>query len=249
MPLMAFSEPPLFDPLNLLADPNLRVDGANEMLRPFGVAPGSQELPALFCTEDSYETRTGPYFPLPGWFAVTVYAQMIWAVQHQVGMGIRLGTTWGWLTHANTADRTYTLPDKTGTLALEGEAALWVTGTNAEAFTIYAGQPVKVVAAGTFGLARANLVANLAVGIATRNVAAGGTGRIAVTGVVAVADWSNATGGPTTLTAGADYYLAPGTNGIITTAAPTGSPDVVQILGRALSTTELVLNPTEGIIL
>lgn len=50
------------------------------------------------------------------------------------------------------------------------------------------------------------------------------------------------------LTPGARYYLST-TPGQITATAPTGSGNVVQYLGKAISATELVWEPDDGIIL
>lgn len=55
--------------------------------------------------------------------------------------------------------------------------------------------------------------------------------------------------GLTGLTAGARYYLSATTPGGITTTKPSGSADIVQQIGFALSTTELYFEPQSAILL
>lgn len=66
-------------------------------------------------------------------------------------------------------------------------------------------------------------------------------------GATATVYHEGANTGVTGLTAGARYYLST-TAGGSTTTAPTGSGNVVQFLGRAVSTTKIVFEADEGII-
>lgn len=51
------------------------------------------------------------------------------------------------------------------------------------------------------------------------------------------------------LTLGARYYLNTVAGGVVATTPPTGSGNVVQYIGRAISTTELTFEPTDGVVL
>ena len=53
----------------------------------------------------------------------------------------------------------------------------------------------------------------------------------------------------TGLTGGARYYLSAATPGLSVTTAPSASGNVVQYLGKALSTTEITFEATDGVIL
>lgn len=55
--------------------------------------------------------------------------------------------------------------------------------------------------------------------------------------------------GLTGLTPGARYFLSATTPGGISTSKPTGTGDIVQQIGRALSTTELYFEPQDAILL
>ena len=54
--------------------------------------------------------------------------------------------------------------------------------------------------------------------------------------------------GLTGLTIGARYYLS-ATAGLATATAPSGSGQVVQYIGRAISATEISFEPSEGVVL
>ena len=51
------------------------------------------------------------------------------------------------------------------------------------------------------------------------------------------------------LTLGARYYLNTVAGGVVATTPPSGSGNVVQYVGRAISTTELTFEPDDGVIL
>jgi hypothetical protein len=110
--------------------------------------------------------------------------------------------------------------------------------TNAEAFTVYAGQPVKLSGASSFALAQANSFANRAVGLAAENIATGAEGLIIRSGVLEVADWTSALGSAA-LTTDTEYLLKQSSAGLLDSSAPTGSGDLVQHLGKAIGTTRL----------
>lgn len=209
------------DPFGEAQGDYIRADGLVPMIRPLRIANGVEEEPGL-SFEDN--TRSGlSRDPLTEDVRVSVDANR--------GLYIFV-------------------PDKRGEVAiLQDIPTIWEEATNSEAFTIVAGRPLKVSGDGTVALARANSVANLAWAFAAETMIAGGSARIVTHGIVSLNDWTVATGGSATLTPGSDYFLSPSTAGIITVTSPSAPPDIAQLLGRALSSTELILNMTDGVIL
>jgi hypothetical protein len=53
----------------------------------------------------------------------------------------------------------------------------------------------------------------------------------------------------TSLTLGARYYLDTTAGAVVATTPPSGSGNVVQYIGRAVSTTELTFEPDDGVVL
>ncbi len=88
----------------------------------------------------------------------------------------------------------------------------------------------KADAAGTAG----------AIGVAAGAVSAGASGSYMVAGVLS---------GLTGLVAGTEYYLSAATAGLLTATAPTTPGQYVVKIGRAISTTELMVNIERPILL
>lgn len=127
------------------------------------------------------------------------------------------------------------------------DAAGNVTGVTFPSTTL-AGQPVYVSGNNAVSPADADTVAtSRVVGLASRDVLAGGTGGFTMGGVVELADWTDVTGSAT-LTAAAQYFLS-STAGQLTTTPPTAVGKVVVQVGIALSTTRLAVEIDTGILL
>lgn len=121
------------------------------------------------------------------------------------------------------------------------------TAINVNLATIVAGRPVYVLVGATIDLADADAIATAAVAIAAESIATATEGDCQTEGVFEQSNWSAVIDtGATTLTPGANYFLSP-TAGKITLTAPTGSGQVVQLIGTALSTTELDLRIGEAV--
>lgn len=89
--------------------------------------------------------------------------------------------------------------------------------------------------------ADANAEAKEAIGFVLAGITAAATGTAYFgSGVIS---------GLTSLTAGARYYLSATTPGGITTTKPSGTGDIIQQIGFALSTTELYFEPQPAILL
>ena len=84
------------------------------------------------------------------------------------------------------------------------------------------------------------------VGLAAADIADTATGTIQTTGVLALGDWTAATGSAT-LTPGSAYYGDPTTAGMLSTTAPTTGSS--QWVGVAVSETTLAINVGDLILL
>ena len=122
-------------------------------------------------------------------------------------------------------------------LAALDSLAIRTAKTNGEAFTIRAGQPVRI-SGSTVLLAQADAEGHQAHGIMLADTATGASGYVCLGGIVSAADWTTPTGGSATLTAGADYWTSQGAAGVLTDIGPDGpNGTVCQFLGVAISTT------------
>lgn len=119
-----------------------------------------------------------------------------------------------------------------------------VRAVNGEAFSIKKGQPVRLSAGGAFPtavLAQGNSANNSAFGIAETLVAAGDPFDVIRIGPVSSSDWTDVIGS-TNLTFGEEYFLGQGSAGVMDISPPTGAGDIVQLLGRATSTTKFFVD-------
>lgn len=117
-----------------------------------------------------------------------------------------------------------------------------IQATNGNGSPITLGQVVYPDAANSVDLAQANALATTdPIGlVAEASIAPAASGSIQTDGVIANANWTPVTGGPN-LTTGAEYYLSASDPGQLTTVAPTTVGQYVVKVGRALSTTELLI--------
>ena len=87
-----------------------------------------------------------------------------------------------------------------------------------------------------------------AIGLATSTFITTGAGTVQTSGVFSLADWT-AVIGSATLTAGTVYYLSASTAGQLTATAPVTVGQYVLRIGRAISTTELVISILQPVLL
>lgn len=132
-----------------------------------------------------------------------------------------------------------------------GSQDISVVNNNAGAIVI--GTPVYIAAAGQVDKAKADAAATAdVVGLVkTTSIAAAGTGIVTVDGVLTATtgQWDAVTGGSGGLTANTIYYLDPATAGKLTSTAPTTVGHSVTRVGKALSTTDLLINIEAPILL
>lgn len=120
------------------------------------------------------------------------------------------------------------------------------TATNSTGSSIAKGRPVYVSGANII-LADADAKATEAMALARQTITDGSSGYCQTEGILSMDDWSAVLDtGATTLVAGTDYFLST-TAGKITATPPSGSADIVQLLGTAMSTTALDLRIEEGV--
>lgn len=123
------------------------------------------------------------------------------------------------------------------TPAWSGNQAL-ITRTNNTGSTIPAGSPVRITTGGQMVLAQANSFTNRAHGITLEAVATGASGAVCLWGPVTRSDWTPITSSAA-LTEGSGYWLVQTTAGLLGLSAPTGSGDLVQRMGLAVTNTTL----------
>lgn len=115
--------------------------------------------------------------------------------------------------------------------------------TNGEAGSLVCGQPVYLLSADTVKKARANAAGTATcIGlVADTTVLTGQPANIQSDGVMALttAQWDAVTGGSGGLTTGSIYFLSTATAGAIVTTVP--STGYNQVIGKAISTTELLI--------
>lgn len=113
--------------------------------------------------------------------------------------------------------------------------------TNGDAGSHTIGQVVYISAADTVKKAQANAAATVqAIGLATATIANGAVGAYQTAGTLA---------GLSGLTAGAVYYLDPSTAGATSVTAPSTVGQYVVRIGIAVSTTEMMIDIQEPILL
>jgi hypothetical protein len=129
-----------------------------------------------------------------------------------------------------------------------------VVQTNGEAGAVVIGAPVYTSANDTFLKAQANAATTEKVtGLVAQapSIANGATGPVQTDGVLSAttAQWDAVAGTTGGLTAGSYYYLDPATSGKITATAPSTVGQYVRRLGKAISTTELLIMIEPSILL
>lgn len=122
-----------------------------------------------------------------------------------------------------------------------------VSKTNDNAGSIVIGTPVYVKSNGNVDKARANATGTTKVLGLVRDssISAAASGIIQTSGVLAATtgEWDTVTGGSGGLTAGSYYFLSSSTAGMLTATAPSSGGDFITLVGLAVSTTEMYINP------
>jgi hypothetical protein len=126
--------------------------------------------------------------------------------------------------------------------------------TNGEASaSLVAGMAVYTSASGSMKRAQANALttADPAAIVVDATIAAAATGNFACGGVLTLttAEWDAVTGQTGGLTPGARYFVSPTTAGQITSTPPSTVGQVVALVGRATSTTDLEIELGTPILL
>jgi hypothetical protein len=102
-----------------------------------------------------------------------------------------------------------------------------------------AGNLVYISAAGTVFKADANAVDKAAIGFVLASSASGASATVYFEGTIT---------GLTGLTAGTRYFLSDTATGGVTATLPTGVGDIVQLVGTAISATELSFEPQTPLV-
>lgn len=124
--------------------------------------------------------------------------------------------------------------------------------TNDEAGSLIQGNVVYADANDGVKKAQANASGtSKPIGLSVGAPASSASGQIMVNGILALTtgQWDAAFGTTGGLTFGVDYYLSPTTAGLGTATAPTTVGQYVVVLGRAISTTELMIEIKQSILL
>jgi hypothetical protein len=120
------------------------------------------------------------------------------------------------------------------------------------AATLIAGQAVYTAGNDSVNKAKADASGTKDVlGLATAAITSSSSGTIQCNGVLALttAQWDALCGTSGGLTAGTSYFLSPATAGLLTATVPTTAGQYVAEVGRALSTTELLIDIRPPILL
>jgi hypothetical protein len=132
-------------------------------------------------------------------------------------------------------------------------AAQELSLTNGNAGTINIGMAVYISAADTVDLAKADAAATKdVIGLVKdTTIAAAASGTVVLDGVLVATtgQWDAVTGDTGGLTPGSKYWLDPTTAGSITKTAPTTVGKYVVPLGKAISTTEFMIDIEEPVLL
>lgn len=126
--------------------------------------------------------------------------------------------------------------------------------TNNDGSTVVIGAPVYTDATGSYKRGQANAASTAKViGLQAKSpsVANGATGAVAVNGpmTATTGQWDAVTGGSGGLTAGSLYFLDPSTAGKLTVTPPATVGQLVCRIGLALSTTILLIDVRDPILL
>lgn len=128
-----------------------------------------------------------------------------------------------------------------------------ITATNKEVGAIVIGAPAYVFGNNEVKKAKADASGTKdVIGLVkTTSIAADASGVIAVDGVLTATtgQWDAVTGGAGGLTAGTKYYLDPATAGMLTATPPSAAGQYVCPIGKALSTTEMMIDIEETVLL
>ena len=131
------------------------------------------------------------------------------------------------------------------TLLAPTTSPLGVILTNSSGASLDPGMVVYPSGADAVSKARANASGTaFPIGMAEATISNGASGNIIIEGVVTLTtgEWDALAGTSGGLAYGTTYYLDPSTAGLITSTAPSTVGQFVVEIGRALSTTELVLD-------
>lgn len=226
---------PLYTGWGLFAD----LFGQQNMRGPLRLPSGDVWAPVVTFAGDN---RTGIFSPEPFTIGYAIYGFLRFLVSDA---GVKFLNTAGFggtvAADVITADRTYQLPDRSGTLALEvGDVSL----TNANAGSLVIGTPVYISAANSVDKARANSLSTSGVfGLAVDTILTSALGTIRTAGLLTATtgEWDAVTGETGGLTVGATYYLDPSTAGKLT-QTPANAPTTHRVqVGIAVASTKLVI--------
>lgn len=197
--------------------------GLNGPKVPFRFQPGRENRPTWFFDGDE---RTGPFSDGIGRIGWSIFGQKRLV---STARGIEVYDVNGLLL--------CTLgPDAVGAFAK----------TNTEAFAIQPGQPVKLAPSGC-ALADSGSVANASIGISQALTAAGALTPLQTIGIFSQDDWTNVIGS-TALTLDSDYYLG-AVAGSLTENPVDSTGAILQFVGKAVTTTSLLLGLQKPIVL
>lgn len=137
------------------------------------------------------------------------------------------------------------------TLAASSAEVDVVNVSNANVAALDIGTPVYIQGADSMDKAQANAAGTSEVLglVQSASIAPAGSGSVQTNGVMTAStgQWDAVTGESGGLTPGATYFLDPATAGMLTQTAPVAVGEFVTRVGRALSTTDMVINPEPAI--
>jgi hypothetical protein len=139
-------------------------------------------------------------------------------------------------------------------ISVSSAALSTYSATNGEAGSVVIGAPVYSFGAGSIKKAQANGAATAEVLglVADATIATATIGTIALSGLLSATtgQWDAVvTGAAGGLVFGTKYFLDPSTAGKLTTTPPTTVGQYLVYIGTAFSTTEMMLDPGEAILL
>lgn len=221
----------------------LSLFGFTDMRVPFKALRGDSDVPGFGFQGDE---KTGLYSAEIGQLGISLAGLPGALFLHELDrITLRLKSRYhdGDLYHENTGERSWKLPDKSGIIALEES----FIKTNSEAFTLYPGQPIKLSGPSGVELADALDIENQTIGLSQGLTPSGQEVFIKTFGIIESENWSNVIG-TTNLTVGVDYFLS-STAGELTANPTDSSGGIFQYVGKAVTTTELLVNIARPIIL
>lgn len=222
----------------------LSLFGFTKMRVPFKAVRGDSNVPGYGFQEDE---KTGLYSAQIGQLGISLAGLPGALFLHELEtskiiLRLKSKTKDGDLYHQNTQNRTWKLPDRSGIIALEES----LQRVNNESFTIQRGQIVKLDVSGV-KLSDSTDFFNQTIGLADTTTPTTEQVTVKTSGVLEMNNWSNVVGS-STLTEGAEYFVS-NTAGRITTSPLDSSAYILQYVGVAISTTELLINIARPIIL